>query len=504
MSAERDVARLLESRGPELVGSGHADTVLRLAEGLPPDLPAPAIEQLVGDALLARADYEGAIAAFERATSSVEPIDTALAWRLGMAHHYRGDLARAIESYSRAEPPRGDRPDDALLLAWSAGTRGLAGLEEAGPLAHQALEIAERSGDDRALAAANVGAGMVAAREGRNADVDRHLDAAIGAAERSGDPIMVSRIRTNRAAGLTERGHYRAALVELDEAFRVSATAGVAFFERTLLARALTQLRLGLLDEAAADFARVVELSLKSGSTEVGIGLTGLGEVHREHGNPVVARVAYEDALSRIEKELNPDIVALTLCGLARVLVDDSMPRAKALAERALPLRWAYPATTLNTVGWLALAAGDLDEARASAAAAVGQARELHDRYSLAEALELEVFADDEPATQKAQLEEALAIWREIDSRVRIAECELALASLSSAQKPVQPRIAPSEDCVRSASVSAQRARPAYCARSPRRSPRQSPSKCSVASPFFETVSLYRCPRGRRRSHATC
>ena len=35
VSAEGEVARLLEARGPELLGSGHADTVLRLAEGLP-------------------------------------------------------------------------------------------------------------------------------------------------------------------------------------------------------------------------------------------------------------------------------------------------------------------------------------------------------------------------------------------------------------------------------------------------------------------------------------
>ena len=125
VSAEGEVARLLEARGPELVGSGHADTVLRLAEGLPAGLRTPAVERLIGDALLERSDYKGAIAAFERAASSDGPIDSALAWRLGMAHHYRGELARAIESYSRAGPAPGDGPDDALLLAWSASTRGL-------------------------------------------------------------------------------------------------------------------------------------------------------------------------------------------------------------------------------------------------------------------------------------------------------------------------------------------------------------------------------------------
>ncbi len=434
VSAEDEVARLLEARGPELIGSGHGDTVLRLAEGLPADRRTPTVERLIGDALLERSDYEGAIAAFERAAAPDDgQIDSALAWRLGMAHHYRGDLARAIESYARAEPSSGDGLDDALLLSWSAGTWGLiADVGEAAPLAERALQAAERSGDDRALAAANAAAAMVAAREGRKADSDRHLHVALAAAERSGDRTMLGRIRTNRAAGLTERGLYRAALVELDEAFRVASTPGLKFFERTLTARATAYFRLGLLDEAAADFTRIVELSLESGSTEAGIGLTGLADAHRERGNLVLARIAYEDGLARIEKDLNPDLVGPALCGLARVLVDDEPPRAKALAERAVSLRWGYPAAALSTVGWLALAAGDRDEAATAGAAAVRQARDQHDRYNLAEALELEVFAGQEPGERKAQLEEALAIWREIESRVRVAECELALAVLSS------------------------------------------------------------------------
>jgi ATP/maltotriose-dependent transcriptional regulator MalT/DNA-binding SARP family transcriptional activator len=431
-SAQPDVARLLDLHGPGLIASGHADTVLRLADGLPSEVRTPAVERLIGDALLIRSDYESAIAAFERAAPSFGPIDAGLAWRLGMAHHYRGDLARAIDSYSRAEPA-GDGSDDALLLAWSASSRGLsADLEEAAPLAERALDVAKRSGDDRALAAANVAASLVAAREGRKADEERHLDVALGAAERSGDRIMLSRIHTNRAAALTQRGRYRAALVELDEAFRASAAPGLKFFERTLKERATAHFRLGLLDEAAADFTKVVELSQKSGSTEAGVGLAGLGDVHRERGNLVLARIAYEDALARIEQDLNPDLVAPTLCGLARALVDDEPSRARALAERAVPLRWDYPAAALTTVGWLALAAGEGDEAAASSAAAVTRAREQRDRYSLAEALELDVFAREEPATRKGQLEEALAIWRELESRVRIAECELGLAGLTA------------------------------------------------------------------------
>ena len=374
-----------------------------------------------------------AIAVFERAAPSAGPIEAALAWRLGMAHHYRGDLARAIESYSRAEPVPGHGRDDALLLAWSASTRALsADLEEALPLARRALEVAERSGDDLALAAAHVAASLVTAREGRRADGERHLDVALGAAEQSGDRMMLCRVRTNRAGVLMERALYRAALAELDEAFQVSATPGLRFFERTLMERARAQFRLGFLDEAAADFTRVVELSLESGSTEAGIALAGLGDVHRERGSVVLARIAYEDALARLERDLNPDLVGPTMCGLARALVDDEPSRAKSLAEGAASLHWDYPTAALNALGWLALAAGNRVEAAAAAAAARGQARELHDRYNLAEALELGVFASDEPATRRAQLEEALAIWREIESRVRVAECELALAALSS------------------------------------------------------------------------
>ena len=90
------------------------------------------------------------------------------------------------------------------------------------------------------------------------------------------------------------------------------------------------------------------------------------------------------------------------------------------------------PAPSLNSLGWVALALGQRERAVEAAADAGSRARMLGDRYGLAEALELEVFAREEPAEDRGRLEDALAIWRELECRVRIAECELAIAALST------------------------------------------------------------------------
>jgi len=429
---EPELARLLESHGQALLTSGGADTFVRLASGLPAALRTAEIEKLVGEALVMRTDYDGAIAAFDRAAAKSGGVDAGLAWRLGMAHHFSGDFAGALSSYARAGADRGQSRDDALLAAWEAGTHGLFyRLDEARGLADEALRLAELCSDDRAVAAASASAALVAGREGRFVDADAHLETALAAAARCGDLLLLSRIRTNVASGLTERGFYVEALVQLDEAMGLAEIPGFTSGARTLTNRANTRLRLGLLDEAAADFHAIVELSRKTANKEIGWGLVGLGDVYREQGNLSLARSAYEEGISRLE-DVTADGVPAGLTGLARVLVDDDPAAARRHAERAVEGPARSPAWPLNTLGWVALALGDREGAAEAAVAAMRLARERDDRHALAEALEIEVFASDEPALGVARLEEALAIWRVLGSQVRLAECELALAKLSS------------------------------------------------------------------------
>jgi DNA-binding SARP family transcriptional activator/Tfp pilus assembly protein PilF len=428
---ESEIARLLDSRGAALLTSGGADTVVRLANALPAALRTAEIEKLVGEALVMRTDYVGAIAAFERAAAKRGGVDAGLAWRLGMAHHFKGDFAGAVESYSRAGTDRGRSPDHALLAAWSAGTHALYyRLEEARVLADKALGLADLCADDRAIAAANVSAGVVAGREGRHVDADAYLETALAAAVRCGDLLLQSRIRTNIASGLTERGFYLQALTQLEEAMELSANPGFTSGARTLTNRANTRVRLGLLDEAAADFHTIIELSRKTSNAEGGWGLVGLGDVHRERGNLSLARSAYEEGISRLER-VTADGVAVGVTGLARVLVDDDPSEARRYAERAIREPAPTGAWPLNTLGWVALILGDREDAAEAAVAAARSARERDDRYALAESLEVAVFASGESVREVARLEEALVIWRALGSRIRIAECELALATLS-------------------------------------------------------------------------
>ena len=431
-SHEREIARLLESRGAELLGSGGTDTLVRLANELPPNLRVGEIEQLLGEALVVHRDMDGAIEAFERAAVKSGGVDVGLAWRLGMAHHFNGSLSLALESYSRAGSERGDTPDDALLLAWSASTHGIHyRISEARTLADAALDLARRCGDDRALAAAHIAASLVAGREGRAADGDAHNAAGLAAAERCGDLLLLSRVRTNIAAGLNERGAYRQALVVLEETLRLADIPGFVVGNRTLTNRANAHLHLGLLDEAAADFGALVEDARRTGDKEGAWGLGGLGEVHRERGNRSLARAAYEEAIPQIQ-QIGGDGLAICLSGLARVLVDDDNTAALHYAEWAVREPAPSPAPSLNSLGWVALALGQRERAVEAAADAGSRARMLGDRYGLAEALELEVFAREEPAEDRGRLEDALAIWRELECRVRIAECELAIAALST------------------------------------------------------------------------
>jgi DNA-binding SARP family transcriptional activator len=433
-SCHEEVARVLAAHGPRLLASSAGQVVIDLTEALPKESRRPEIHQLLGEALLMRGDFDGAIASFEEAARTSGHVSAGLAWRLGTAHHFRGDLDQALQSYARAGGDRQDGADDALLLAWGATAHALRDdIDEATVLAQRALDIAVRCQDDRALAAAHVAVALVAIREGRYHDSDHELHTALVPAERCGDLLQLARIRTNLASTLVTRGSFREALAELDEAIGLAEVPGFTLFERTLTNRAGTRLRLGLLDDAGADFEAVLELSRKRGNWEHAYGLVGLGDVQRERGNRSLARALYERGLALAERiDGSRDGDAAGLSGLARALVDDDPREARRLAERGVDVSWTQRASALNAAGWVALALGDRDGAAEAAPEAARAARDRGDRYALAEALELEVFAGEEPSSHVGRLEEALAIWRELGSRVRIAECELALARLRS------------------------------------------------------------------------
>lgn len=426
-----EIADLLSERGASLLASGGAETILNVAAIVPAELRSARVEQLVGEALVAGAHFDSAIEAFERAAALATRVEADLGWRLVMAHHMQSDAAGAIASYERASPDD-EGPETALLLGWVAGSYWAKGdTDEAARLAGRSLELARSFDDDRALAAAEIAVALVAINEGRYRDVDSHLETALASARRCGDIQLLARARVNRASSLTQRGRYGAALDELEHVTRLGDIPGVTPTERALSNRGSIHLLMGSLDEARADYATIVETSRSTGSREFVHGLVGLGDVHCERGNSAQARTMYERALALVEQRPDFQATVPALQGLARVLVDEAPVKALRLARQAAQKPGFLAAAAANTLGWVALALGRRDEASQAAVEAGRQARERDDPGGLAASLALEVFSSIEPQKRGPLLREALVIWRELGSRVRIAECELALARIS-------------------------------------------------------------------------
>jgi DNA-binding SARP family transcriptional activator/Tfp pilus assembly protein PilF len=432
-AAERneEVARVLECHGPSLLAAGASDVVARFVTKLPTAHRTPALDQLLGDALFGREEYEAAFEAFERATGAQERIDSALAWRMMRAHYLRSDLQAVLSVLSRARTDGRRGADEAMVQSWASSTHCRLGNRElADELADAALDLARKSGDDSALATAHAGAAMVAELQHEGKDAEAHLRSALAAARRAGDTFQLVRIHINSGVFLLNRGQYGAALADLDEAVRLTDSVGVGDAPHSLLNRGGAYLRMGLLDAAGRDYEAAREMLSRAGRFD-GAARLGLGNVHRERGDLALARAAYERVVSDAEKVGDMQVVAATLHRLAQVLVDDEPERAARLAERSAGLRFSDEAAALTSAGWIALARGEAAKAAAHSRLAGGLAQARGDPSALAEALELGVFASEDPKQHLGQLREALAIWRELGSRIRIATAELALARLS-------------------------------------------------------------------------
>ena len=348
------------------------------------------------------------------------------------AHYFRDDLEEALSIYARGAPS--DSADDALLLAWTASAHKRRGdVEQARALSARALETAEVSADDRALAAAHTAAALVAPLGGDAVERDVHLSRALDAAQRGGDLLQVVRIRNNRASNLSEQGLYREAIEELDDAIALAELVGFAGLRAlALMNRGLAYWCLGRLEDASADYEAAILVYRQTGTREICYAIIGRGDVHRERGNLAMARAAYEEGLQLAERSGDVQGLVPGLYQLAKVLVDEEPEAARRLADRALAYSWPDRPWALNAAGWVALAQGDRTRAAQLAREASAAAREERDRFGLAESLELAALCAPSPAEEALLLEEALAIWSELGNQLHQAEVELALARLSS------------------------------------------------------------------------
>ena len=427
------LAEFLEQHGAGLLAAGEIEGILDAIEVVPAARRPPAIEQLEGEARQVRGDWDGALRCYRRLASASGPMPAAVAWRMGLIHHLRGDLGAALDAYERGRDDEFDPRNAALLHAWWASALWLRGdVDACRELATRALREATDARDDSALAAAHTVLAMLAALESDRRANDAHYLRALEHATRAGDVLQAIRIHANRGSRFGEEGYYLEALTELDEAIRLADLAGFAAFRGLALSnRGQILLALGRLDEAIGELEAARSLYQRTESRLVAYPLAHLGEVYRERGDMALARANFEEAIAVSEAAGDQQGLVPSLSGLARVVVRTEPERATELAARAVGAGPVLGRTAaLLAVGWVALARDDRVAARHAAAQAVELARQRRDRAGLAEAIELQVRAAPDPIAERERLDEAMALWRDLGNPTGVARVDLAVAEL--------------------------------------------------------------------------
>jgi DNA-binding SARP family transcriptional activator len=440
-------AATVATHGDAMLAEGGAATVVRLGQtllargceldtgieadldgGLGPDAEAATTDRLrlvVGDARRRTGDARGALGALaplvERAerTGCWKPT---LAWRLAMVHYMTGDPRAALDACRRVGPQDvADGPaacvETVLLAAVEVSALAALGEESAlGPAVEQTLAHAERCGEQRAVAAAHLAAGLVAVGDRR----DNHLRLAGEAARAGRDLTAQARVLSNQTYAALARARFVDAVDLACRAVRAAeqgAPPGLLVSAQINLGDALRLV--GRYEDARFHFERALLTCRRAGLSRTALGLLGLADTARCLGHRERARMAYEEAAELARERELVHVLAPALAGLARLLVDapaDERPAgiepAKAAAAEALAC--APPqlrAFAQVAGGWVALAAGDLEAARTAAAEALDQARASRMLPAVAEALELLGGATRDSLTARAALDEAHAVW---------------------------------------------------------------------------------------------
>lgn len=377
-------------------------------------------------------DWDAAVDVLGELAAGSGLVDPAVAWRLGLIHHLRGEIGEAVSVYERGDR-NGPVADVAMLLGWWASAVWLTGDAEACRLlADEALRLARAAGDDRALANAYTVEAMLAALDGDRGANEAHYLRALDHAERARDVLQQIRIHSNRGSRFFEEGSYLESMDESAEALRLAELTDIVVFRAlTLLNLGQVRLRVGMIEEAAADFTSARDLWDRLGSRQVAYALVGLGDVHRIRGDRVRARILYEEAVALSEPVGDVQGLVPALAGLAELLGDEDPAAAVVLAARAVAAgATLHVVSALIALGRARLACGDRTGAAEAAKEAVRIAGRRRDRAGLAESLELAAETDPRP---DGLLDEAEALSVEIGDPLGRARVTLARARLGNA-----------------------------------------------------------------------
>jgi DNA-binding SARP family transcriptional activator len=424
------LSALLSERGEELLMRGAVEEVRSAAARLATESRDAWLEQVIGEAHALAGDWGEALACYERAAAGATGLAPGLAWRIGRIHWDRGDYEQALEACALARLDGTAPSDEARLLALRSVVHWhRTSIDDAAEAAAASLAAATVSREPRALAAAHYAGGLAALARDEVA-FEEHTRLALEAAEEAGDLLQSLRARILIAGPLPPPR----SVGLLDEAVGLAELAGADLsLAAALHSRGSNRRQMGRLDEAAADLERARSLWMRHGSNRVGWELSDLGAVFLERGDLARARAMLEQALSAIEQHPEGQGLAAARSRLARVLVHDEPERAAELAAQAIETGRAIAfnaAEPLLAAGWIALVRGE----RKTAALLAGEAAASvppGDNF-FPEALELRALSAPDPGRERALLEEALVLWREMENEIRAVAVELALARLAT------------------------------------------------------------------------
>jgi DNA-binding SARP family transcriptional activator/tetratricopeptide (TPR) repeat protein len=399
-----------------MVERGQLDAVLEAAK-LPAEyLDDPRIQQVLGQAQQVRGQWTQALEHFQRASRDRDVLEPALAWRVGLIRFAHGDFAEVQALIGRTRLGREDTLDEIRVLTLSATayrmTGNLAGLRRT---ASRARAAARLCGEPRAWSDVHHVFALLTAAEGDCLQADVHWADALRCAEESDNLLQVIWTRTCQAFDRFEAGAPQTALADAQIALSLSERCENPFIiAHALTTRGRARARLGMLEEAAADFTVAIDLFQRIGSRFLAWPLCGRGDLHRARGELVRARAEYEEALTLAEPCHDVFGLSSARIGLARITAVDDPKGALQRAGQAVELdEGVRKVPALLTRGWVELMSGDRQGALADASRATVAARQRRNNPGLAEAITLRVLASRDPATDASPLQEAINIWQE-------------------------------------------------------------------------------------------
>ena len=168
---------------------------------------APTVHETVGDLYTLHGDYAKAIASYASASAdSAGPARAAVEHKLANVHHRRGEWQEAERHY-RAALLDADGPAFRARVSadWSLAVHRAGNQAHATRLAQEALALAERAQDDRALAQAHNILGILTGQKA-------HLERALAIAERIGDTSTRVAALNNLALACGRAGEHARAI----------------------------------------------------------------------------------------------------------------------------------------------------------------------------------------------------------------------------------------------------------------------------------------------------